>query len=114
MGNRNGKGDVTHTLAAHLLLSNLDITPVADDAAVTDSLVLSAIALVILGRTEDFLAEETVPLRFVGPVVDRFRFQDLSAGPFGNVLRRSKRDADSLEIALDFCFLIVESRHISI
>ena len=111
---RNGKGDVAHTLTAHLLLSNLDITSVADYSAVTDSLVLSAIAFVILGRAEDFLAEETVPLRLVGPVVDRFRLQDLSAGPFDNVLRRSKRDADSLEIALGFCFLIVESRHISI
>ena len=100
MGYRHRKSDVSHPLAANFLLRDLDTAPVADDSAITDSLVLTAVALVILGRAEDLLAEETVSLGLVSPVVDRFRLQDLAARPFGNVFRRSEGDADRREIAL--------------
>ena len=113
VGDGDGQGDMAHTLPAHLLFGHFDAAPVADDAAVADPLVFSAIAFVILGRTEDLLAEKTVFLRLIGPVVDRFRFQDLAAGPRDDVLRGSQGNADPLEIALDFVLFIVESRHIS-
>ena len=103
---------MTHALAADLLLRHLDTAAVADDAAVADPLVFAAVALVILGRTEDLLAEEAVTLGLVGPVVDRFRLQDLTAGPFGNVLRRSERDGNLREVRLHFAFLVVICRHI--
>ena len=114
MGYRHGEGDVTHPLAAHLLLGNLHITSVADDSAVADSLVLAAVALVVLGRTENLLAEESVPFRLVGPVVDGLRLEDLAAGTCGDVLRRSERDAYRLEVALYFVVFAIESRHITI
>ena len=87
MSYRNSEFNVTHPLPADLLLSYLDTAPVADDTPVTDSLVLSAVALVVFGRTEDFLAEQTVPFRLVCPVVDGFRLQDLAGRPFLDVFR---------------------------
>ena len=71
--------DVPHTLATHLLLGNFHTTAVADDAFVADALVLTAMALVVLDRTEDLLAEETVALRLVGTVVDGLGLEDLAA-----------------------------------
>src|SRR5205823_13277118 len=61
---RDGRGqvDVTHALAPDLLPRHLDAAALTDDALVADALVLAAIALPVLGRTEDALAEETVAL----------------------------------------------------
>ena len=112
VGHRNGQGDMAHALAADFLLRHLDTAAVADDTAVADPLVLAAVALVILGRTEDLLAEETVTLGLVGPVVDRFRLQDLAAGPFGDVLRRGEGDGNLREVRLHLAFLVVICRHI--
>ena len=70
--------DVTSTLAAHFLLSYLYTTTVADDALITDALILAAGTLEVLGRTEDALAEETVTLRLVGAVVDGLRLGNLA------------------------------------
>ena len=110
VSHRNGQGYVAHTLAAYLLLGDFDTAAVADDSAVADPLVLAAVALVILGRTEDLLAEETVTLGLVGPVVDRFRLQDLAAGPFGDVLRRGEGDGNLREVRLHLAFLVVICR----
>ena len=80
MGYGNGEGNVTHAFAAHFLLRHFHTAAVADDTAVADSLILAAIALVVLGRAEDLLAEEAFTLGLVSPVVHRFRLQDLAAG----------------------------------
>src|SRR5205085_10326882 len=45
--------DVAHALAPDLRLDDLDATLFADDAAVAHALVLAAVALVVLRRTED-------------------------------------------------------------
>ena len=112
MSHRNGQGDVSHPFPADFLFRHFDTASVADDSTVTDSLVLSAIAFVVLGRTEYFFAEESVSLRLVGPVVDRLRLQNLAAGSRRDVLRGGQRDADCREVALHFVLLIIESRHI--
>src|SRR4029453_17811091 len=59
---RSGEGDVAPSLAAHLLPRHLDAAALADDALVADALVLAAVALPVLRRTEDALAEEAVAL----------------------------------------------------
>jgi len=64
---------VTHPLTAHLLAGDLDAAALADDALVADTLVLAAVALPVLGRTEDALAEEAVLLGLQRAVVDRLR-----------------------------------------
>ena len=81
VGDRHGQLDVAHPLAAHLALRDLDAAPVADDAAEPDPLVLAAVALPVLDRTEDALAEQPVLLRLERPVVDRLRLGDLAVAP---------------------------------
>jgi hypothetical protein len=68
---------VPHPLAADLGARDLDPAALADDPLVTDPLVLSAVALPVLGGTEDALAEEPVLLGLERPVVDRLRLGDL-------------------------------------
>tara|TARA_Y100000590_G_scaffold389751_1_gene465018 strand:+ start:6893 stop:7156 length:264 start_codon:yes stop_codon:yes gene_type:complete len=68
-----GKRNVTHSLTADFLPSYLYTTSVADDSTVSNSFILAAMALVVLYRTEDFFAEKTFLLRFVGTIIDRLR-----------------------------------------
>ena len=106
MCHRHYQLDMTATLAAHLLLCYLHTTTVADDALVTDALVLSAGALIVACRTEDALAEETVALRLVGAVVDGLRLCHLAVRVLQNLLGRSKSDGDLREISLYFCIFL--------
>ena len=91
----NHQRDVSHALAAHLLLGHLHTAAVADDALVTDPLVLAAVALVILHRAEDPLAEQTVALGLVGPVVDGLGLQHLAARLGQNLLGGGQADRDA-------------------
>src|SRR5439155_419991 len=73
--------DVPHALAAHLGERDLHPAAVADDAAVADALVLAAVALPVLDRAEDALAEEPIPFRLEGAVVDGLGLGDLAPRP---------------------------------
>src|SRR6185295_12441113 len=73
VGHRNRELDVTEPFAAHFGLSDLDAAAVADHAPVANALVLAAVALPVLDRTEDLLAEKPVLLGLEGPVVDGLR-----------------------------------------
>ena len=81
MGNRRGKLNMAHALAAHLGQRHLDPAFFADDAFVLHPLVLAAQALVILDRSKDAGAEQSVALRLECAVVDRFRLLDLAERP---------------------------------
>ena len=74
---------MAHALAPHLGQRHLDAAAVADDAAVADPLVLAAMALPVLDRTEDALAEQAVPLRLERAVVDGLGLGDLAPRPPG-------------------------------
>src|SRR5205823_9942693 len=78
---RSGQVDVAHPLAPHLLPRHLDAAALADDALVADALVLAAVALPVLRRTEDALAEEAVALGLERAVVDRLGLRDLAGRP---------------------------------
>src|SRR5207302_8357792 len=82
------KVDVAHPLAPHLLPRHLDAAALADDALVADALVLAAVALPVLRRTEDPLAEKAVALGLQGAVVDGLGFRDLARGPVADLLAR--------------------------
>ncbi len=71
---------MAHPLTPHLFFGHFNTATVADNAFVADPFVLSAVAFIILHRTEDPFTEQPIPFRFVGTVVDRFRFQHLTAG----------------------------------
>ena len=93
---RDGRGelDVAHALAAHLRARDLDATALADDALEADALVLAAVALPVLGRTEDLLAEQAVLLRLERAVVDRLRLLDLAVRPRADLVRGGERDGE--------------------
>src|SRR5207302_1945650 len=94
---RRSEVDVTHALAAHLLPRHLDAAALTDDALVPNALVLAAVALPVLGRTEDALAEQTVALRLERAVVDRLRLRDLARRPVADLLARCETDTDRVE-----------------
>ena len=73
VADRSGELDVAHALAPHLGARDLDAAALADDALVAHALVLAAVALPVLGGTEDALAEQTVALGLERAVVDRLR-----------------------------------------
>ena len=81
VADRGGQLDVAHALAAHLALGDLNAAAVADLALVADLLVLAAVALPVLRRSEDAFAEQTVALGLEGAVVDGLRLLDLAVGP---------------------------------
>src|SRR5207237_1287828 len=91
-------------LGPHLLPRHLDAAALADDALVADALVLAAIALPVLRRTEDALAEEPVTLGLERPVVDRLRLRHLTVRPVPDLLCRREADADRVELVdVDLC-----------
>ncbi len=92
-----GQVDVAEALAAHLAGNDLDAALLADDAAMLHALVFAAVALVVLGRTEDLGAEQPVALRLEGPVVDGLGFFDFTEGALANLLRRSDGQPDSVK-----------------
>ncbi len=93
-----GKLDVAHALAAHLAARDFDAALVADDALVADALVLTAVALEVLLRSEDLLAEEAVFFGLERAVVDCFRLCHLSIRPGPYLLWRCQRDTDGVEV----------------
>ena len=54
---------MTHALATHLAERDFHAATVADDSAVTDALVLAAMAFPVLDGTEDALAEQAILFR---------------------------------------------------
>src|SRR5207249_8476844 len=90
--------DVTHALAPHLRARDLDAATLADDALEAHPLVLTAVALPVLRRTEDLLAEEPVLLRLERAVVDRLRLLDLAVGPAPDLLGCGQADPKLIEV----------------
>jgi hypothetical protein len=72
---------VPHPLAPHLRQRDLDAAAVADVTPEPDPLELPAVALPVLDRPEDPLAEEAVLLGLEGPIVDRLGLRDLTERP---------------------------------
>ncbi len=97
---RHDEGDVSHSFATHLFLRHLDTATVAHDPLVTDPLVLSAVALIILHGTENAFAKQSVAFGFIGTVVDRFGFEHLAAGLCQNLLGRRQSNRDRAVTAI--------------
>src|SRR3954451_5746591 len=106
VAHRGGEVDVAHALTAHLGPRDLDTAALADDALVADALVLAAVALPVLGGTEDALAEEAVLLGLERPVVDRLGLGDLAGAPGADLLGGREADLDRVEV-VDVDHLVV-------
>src|SRR5207253_1751083 len=88
-------GDVfLDALAPHLRPRYLDAAALADDALEADALVLAAVALPVLRRTEDLLAEEPVLLRLERAVIDRLGLLHLTVRPREDVARGGQVDRE--------------------
>ncbi len=99
-----GQLNVAHALPADLGLGDLHAAAVADLALVADLLILAAVALPVLGRSEDPLAEQAVPLGLQGAVVDGLRLFHLAIGPVPDLLRRSNADFNGVKGGILPCF----------
>ena len=95
---RRGQLDVAHALAPHLGPRDLDAAALADDALEADALVLAAVALPVLGRTEDLLAEESVLLGLERAVVDGLGLLDLAVGPHADRVGGGQPDPELIEV----------------
>ena len=98
--------DMTRALAAYLLLSNLNTASVTNDALIAYSLIFTAMTFIILSRTENTLAEETVTLWLVRTVIDCFRLQHLTTAILQYFFWRSEADGDFGEVILYFCIFL--------
>ena len=92
-----GQLDVAHALAPDLGAGDLHAAALADDAPEADALVLAAVALPVLGGTEDLLAEEPVLLRTERAVVDGLGLLDLAVGPSPDGVGRGQTDPQLVE-----------------
>src|SRR5262249_21750770 len=94
VGHGRGELDVAHPLAAHLRARHLDAAALTDDALEADALVLAAVALPVLLRSEDLLAEEAVLLRLQRAVVDGVGLLHLTVRPGANLVGGGQADAE--------------------
>jgi hypothetical protein len=92
-----GQLDMPQALAPHLGPDYLYPALITHDVPMLDPLKLAAVALPVLGWTEDLGTEQPVAFRLKGPVVDRFRLFHLAMGPRTNLLGRGQGDPDRLE-----------------
>ena len=97
MGNRAGQFDMAHALAAHFAQGYLNTAFFTYDAFVFHTLILAAQAFIVLDRTEDTGAEQTVALRLECTVVDRFRLFDLAVRPCPDLIRGGDGNTDVIE-----------------
>src|SRR5689334_21213853 len=88
---------MAHAVATDLLHGHFDAALLTYDALVLHALVLAAQALIVLHRAEDAGAEQPVPLRLEGAVVDRFRLFDLAMRPAQYLVRARERNANPVE-----------------
>ena len=93
-------------LSADILLCHLHTTAVADDSLVSDALVFSATALIVLGRTKNTFTEETVALRLVSAIVDCLGLGHLAIGVLKDFLGRGESDSYLGEVVLNFCIFL--------
>src|SRR4030088_1080118 len=94
MRDRRRELDVAHALTPHARERDLDRAFLADDALVLHALVLAAQALVVLDRSEDARAEQTVALGLERAVVDGLRLFDFAVGPAQNLFWARNRNPD--------------------
>ncbi len=99
MRHRNNQLNVSHTLTTHFFFSYFYPATIADNAFITDTFVLTAVAFPVLYRPEDALTKQSVALWFICPVIDGFGFQYFTARTLENHFRRSETDGNFGKIA---------------
>src|SRR5680860_1018529 len=98
VADRGSKIYVAHALTTHLGTSHLHPTTFALYALVADTLILAAVALPILGGTEDTLTEKTILLRLERPIIDGLRLEHFTGRPRPHLVFGSESYLDRVEI----------------
>ena len=89
---------MTHSFAADLSARDFHAALVADDALVSYPLVFTAMALPVLGGSENALAEQTVLFRLLRAVVYGFGFGDFAMRPRPYLVGGSHSDLYAVKI----------------
>ncbi len=84
---------MSHPLSAHFGPGDLDAAAIADHAFIANSFIFTAVALPVLGGSEDLLAKQAFALRLQRPVIDGLWLLDLTAGPRTNLFRGGQRNS---------------------
>src|SRR3989338_6901758 len=98
-----------HPLPAHDGTGDLHSAFLADYVLVADSPVFSAIAFIVLFRTENFLVKEPAALASAGAVIYRFRLGNFPKGPFFYLVggRQAERDLVKFSCVKSFHMFVV-------
>src|SRR5215467_8551754 len=95
---RRSQFDVPEPFTPYLGECDLDAALVTDHAAMLHALVFAAQALPVRNRTENAGAEQAIPLRLEGAVIDGLRLGHLAMRPAADLFRRGQADSDGIEI----------------
>jgi len=97
VGDGRGQCDVAHSLATDLGLDDLDATLFTDDATMLHALVLAAVAFVVLYRTKDLRAEESIAFGLERPIIDGLRLLHLTERPLTDLVGRGQGDSKRIK-----------------
>ena len=109
MSHRNNQLDMSHSFTTYFLFSHLYSTTVTNNPFVTDPFVFTAMALIILYRSENPFTKQPVPFWFISTVVNCFRLQYLTTGMFQNLFRGCQTDCNFCK-ALGLIGIIIFSK----
>src|SRR5438132_4317997 len=106
--------DVPHPFPTDLSKRHFDAALFTYDAAVLESFVLAAQALVVLDRPEDLGAEQAIALGLEGAIVDGLGLFHFAVGPRADLLGRGEPDLDRIEllVLLDLLEQLKERFHL--
>ena len=102
---------MSHSLTSNGSLCDLNSASVTDNALIADLLVLSAVTLPVLCRSEYLFAEKSVLLRLQSTVVDGLRLLYLAVRPLPYLFRRSQTDLYRIKTDGLICGFFLFFRH---
>src|SRR5450759_4318230 len=89
---------MSHALTTHLLALHLYTALVTDNSLKTDAFIFTAVALPVLGGSEDTLTEQSIFFWFERSVVNRLWFRDLTVAPTTNLFWASEANTDCVKV----------------
>ena len=93
-----GEFDMTHSLSSDFRFGNFDAALFADDTFISYSFIFTAVALPVLGRSENSLAVQTVFLGFLRAVVNGLGAGNLAVRPLSYLFGRRHAYLYGIEI----------------
>ncbi len=89
---------MSHTFTPNFLFRYLHTATITNYTLVTNTFVLTTSTLIILYRTKNAFAEQSITLGLVGTIVNRFRFQNLTMTALQYTIGAGQADGDAGEV----------------